>query len=61
MPPKKDPASTVVQFFHDAPLDTAHTVLAICKDIVARRQPARAKASRKPATRAAAHDTTATE
>lgn len=58
MPQKKDPASTVVQFFDHAPLETAQTVLAICKDIVARRQPARAKASRKPAARSTANDTT---
>lgn len=36
---KKDPASVVVEFFEAAPVDTAVTVLAICKGIVARRQP----------------------
>jgi hypothetical protein len=47
--PRKDPASVVVDFFSTAPVETAATVLAICKGIVAKRQPARAK-PRKPAT-----------
>jgi hypothetical protein len=37
---KKDIASVVVEFFETASVDTAVTVLAICKGIVARRQPA---------------------
>jgi hypothetical protein len=40
---KKDPASAVVEFFTTAPLETAQTVLNICKGIVARRLPAKAK------------------
>jgi hypothetical protein len=43
VPQKKDPASVVVEFFQNAPLDTVQTVLAICKGIVARRQPAKVK------------------
>jgi hypothetical protein len=43
MAPRKDPASVVVDFFSTAPIETAATVLAICKGIVAKRQPVRAK------------------
>jgi hypothetical protein len=45
-----DPASQVVQFFSEAPLDQAATVLAIVKGILARRQPKTkpAKPTRKP-------------
>lgn len=39
MATKKDPAITVVAFFENAPLETAQTVLAICKSVVSRRQP----------------------
>jgi hypothetical protein len=41
---KKDLPSVVVEFFEAAPIDTAVTVLAICKGIVARRQPAKPRA-----------------
>jgi hypothetical protein len=39
MASRKDPAAAVVAFFETAPLETAQTVLAICKDKVKRRQP----------------------
>jgi len=38
MAQRKDPAGAVVHFFQTAPTDTAATVLAICKSILARRQ-----------------------
>jgi hypothetical protein len=40
---KKDPASAAVEFFQSAPIESAQTVLNICKGIVARRLPAKAK------------------
>lgn len=43
MAAKKDPASVVVEFFSTAPPETAATVLAIVKGIVARRLPAKVK------------------
>jgi hypothetical protein len=43
MAPRKDPASVVVDFFSTAPIETAATVLAICKGIVAKRQPAKSR------------------
>lgn len=46
MAARKDPASVVVEFFSTAPIESAATVLAICKGIVAKRQP---KKVRKPA------------
>lgn len=48
MPQRKNPASAVVEFFETASIETAQTVLAICKGVVARRQPTKAK----PRTRA---------
>jgi hypothetical protein len=39
MPTRKDPASQVVEFFESASIETAQTVLAICKSVVARRAP----------------------
>lgn len=47
MAQRKDPAAAVVDFFNAAPLETAATVLAICKGIVAKRQPAKAKRGQK--------------
>jgi hypothetical protein len=47
MAPRKDPASVVVDFFSTVPIETAATVLAICKGIVAKRQPAKAKRGQK--------------
>jgi hypothetical protein len=49
MAPRKDPASAVVDFFTTAPIETAQTVLAIARNIVAKRAPKR-PASRKPST-----------
>lgn len=37
MAAKKDPANTVVAFFETVSIETAQTVLAICKGIVGRR------------------------
>lgn len=51
MAPRKDPAAIVVAFFETAPVETAQTVLAICKSILARRQP-KTRAGRKPDARA---------
>jgi hypothetical protein len=48
MAPRKDPASVVVDFFSTVPIETAATVLAICKGIVAKRQPAKARRATKP-------------
>ncbi len=48
MASRKDPASAVVAFFDTVSLETAQTVLAICKGIVTRRQPARAKKHKPP-------------
>jgi hypothetical protein len=41
MSKRRDPASEVVTFFEHADLAVAQTVLAICKGIVAKRQPAK--------------------
>lgn len=38
MPTKKDPASTVVEFFETASLETAVVILNVSRGIVARRQ-----------------------
>lgn len=43
MAAKKNPAAEVVAFFESAPIDTAQTVLAICKGVLARRQPTKTK------------------
>lgn len=43
MAAKKDPASAVVAFFETTPIETAQTVLAICRGVVARRLPTKAK------------------
>lgn len=43
MATKKNPADAAVAFFESAPIDAAVAVLAICKGIVGRRQPARTK------------------
>jgi hypothetical protein len=43
MAQRKDPAAAAVDFFNSAPIETAATVLSICKSIVAKRQPAKAK------------------
>lgn len=43
---RKEPAASVVEFFETASVETAQTVLAICKTILARRQPARTKTPR---------------
>lgn len=43
MAAKKDPASAAVEFFQSAPIESAQTVLNICKSIVARRLPAKTK------------------
>jgi hypothetical protein len=40
---RKEPAAVVVDFFNAAPLETAATVLAICRSIVAKRQPPKVK------------------
>lgn len=45
---RKDPAAEVVDFFTNAPLGTAQTVLAIAKSIVGKRAPK--TSTRKPAT-----------
>jgi hypothetical protein len=45
---RKDPAAVVVEFFNSAPIDTAATVLAICRSIVAKRQPPKAKRVKGP-------------
>lgn len=37
---RRDPASDVVSFFETASVETAETVLNICKGVVARRKPA---------------------
>lgn len=44
MAAKKNPADAVVAFFESAPIESAVTVLAICKGVVARRAPAKVKA-----------------
>lgn len=49
MAQRKDPASVVVEFFNSAPVDTATTVLNICKSIIAKRQPPKAKRAGKSA------------
>jgi hypothetical protein len=41
---KKNPAEHVTAFFETASLETAQTVLAICKGVLARRFPAKQKA-----------------
>ena len=51
MAPRKEPASIVVEFFEAAPLDTARTVLAIVKGIVARKSPPKLRQVRKPIAR----------
>ena len=43
MPRKKDMPSEIVSWFQEASPETAATVLAIVKGIVARKQPAKAK------------------
>jgi hypothetical protein len=50
MAAKKDPASAAVEFFQSAPIESAQTVLNICKGIVARRSPAKARTRKSPAT-----------
>jgi hypothetical protein len=45
---RKEPAAVVVDFFNAAPLDTAATVLAICRSIVAKRQPPKVKRVKGP-------------
>ena len=45
---KKDAGSSVVEFFETATLETAQTVLAICKGVVARRQPVSQRKARAP-------------
>jgi hypothetical protein len=49
---KKDPASVVVAFFESASLETAQTVLNICRGVVTRRQVA--QTGPKPRRKAAA-------
>lgn len=44
---RKEPASEVVSFFESAPIDTAETVLGICKGVVARRKGPKAANPRK--------------
>lgn len=48
MAQRKDPAAVVVEFFNAAPIDTAATVLAICRSIVAKRQPPKVKRTKGP-------------
>lgn len=48
MAQRKDPAAVVVEFFNSAPIDTAATVLAICRSIVAKRQPPKVKRAKGP-------------
>lgn len=48
MAAKKDPAIGVIAFFETAPIESATTVLAICRGILSRRQPAKTKRA-KPA------------
>ncbi len=45
MAKRKDPASEAVAFFETASVETAETVLNICRGVVARRKPA---TTRKP-------------
>lgn len=45
---RKDPAAVVVEFFNVASLETAATVLAICRSIVAKRQPPKVKRTKSP-------------
>ena len=40
---KQDPAVAVIRFFETAQIDIARTVLAMCKDTMQRRLPAKAK------------------
>lgn len=39
---KRNPADVVVDYFQTAPLEAAAALLAVCKGLVERRQPARA-------------------
>lgn len=48
MAPRKDPASVVVEWFEAASPETAKTVLAIVKAIVARKSPPKLRSVRKP-------------
>jgi hypothetical protein len=41
MSKRRNAASVVVEYFQSVPLETAQTVLAICRGIVAKRQPAK--------------------
>ena len=62
MSKRKEPANETVTFFETAPLDTAETVLGICKGIVARRKGPKAASTRKArAPRAAATESASTE
>lgn len=39
MASRRDPAAAVVTYFETAPIDTARTVLAICRSVMAKRLP----------------------